>query len=120
MKKILTILIVLCVLFFALKGRCEASFSYNEILKTASASEQSQLAISDIVKKATEDKTTISQTPLLLENLSLPKTLTVKNSFLGGWQKNPVNYALKVQCLRATDFTIVFCPCHHYISELRL
>ncbi|HAX61260.1 MAG TPA: hypothetical protein DCX95_01695 [Elusimicrobia bacterium] len=119
MKKIL--LITGCfVFFFALTGRCEASFVSDEILQTAQITEQNQLAVSDILKKATSDKATISQTPLRVENLSTPKTLTIKNTFLGRDLGEPVNYALKVQCLRATDFTLVFCPCHHYISELRL
>ncbi|MFA5778998.1 MAG: hypothetical protein WC947_02565 [Elusimicrobiota bacterium] len=118
MKKIFVLLFSAAV-FFALTGRCEAFFTSDEILQIAKINQQSQLAISDILKKATSDKTTISRTPLVLENLSTPKTLIVKQ-ILGTRQWEPVSYALTVQCLRATDFTVVFCPCHHHISELRL
>lgn len=116
--------IFLCVFFitlsFALTDKAEASFNSDEILQIAKINQQNQLAVSDILKKATSDKTTISQSPLIFENLSTPKTITVKNIFLGRDLGEPVNYALTVQCLRATDFTLVFCPRHHYISELRL
>jgi len=119
MKKIL--LPVFCfIIFFTLKGRCEASFTSDEILQIAKINQQNQLAVSDILKKATSDKTAISSAPVKIEKLSTPKTLTVKNTFLGRDFGEPVNYALTVQCLRATDFTLVFCPCHHYIPELRL
>lgn len=117
MKKIFVLLFSIAV-FFILTGRCEAFFTSDEILKIANNTEQNQLAISDIVKKATGDKTTISQSPLILENLSTPKTLIIKQ-ILGTRHCEPVN-AQKVQCLRATDFTLVFCPRHHNISELRL
>ena len=107
-------------IIFLLSNRCEAFFVSDEILQIAKINQQNQLAVSDIIKKATSDKTTISQTPVKLENISTLKTITVKNIFLGRDTGEPVNYALTVQCLRATDFTLVFCPRHHYISELRL
>jgi len=118
MKKIF-ILFFSATVFFALIGRCEASFASDEILQIAKINQQSQLAVSDIVKKATSDKTTISSAPVKIENLSTQKTLNIKNITLGTRQWKPVN-ARTVQCLRATDFTLVFCPCHHNTLELRL
>src|SRR3989339_1160927 len=114
MKKTFILLFSIAI-FFALIGRCEAFLTSNEILKIAEQTEQNQLFASDILKKATSDKTTISQTPVKLENLSTPKTLIIKQ-ILGIRHCEPVN-AQKVQCLRATDFTLVFCPRHHNISE---
>ncbi|MEW6556509.1 MAG: hypothetical protein AB1349_04040 [Elusimicrobiota bacterium] len=119
-KKILIIIAVFGVLFFVLNDNCAAFVSPDELLQIAQLTEQNQLTVSDILKKATADKTTISSQPLKIENISTQKTLNLKNTFLGRWQREPLNYALTVRCLRATDDLIVFCPCHHYILELRL
>ncbi|MBI5573258.1 MAG: hypothetical protein HY919_01725 [Elusimicrobia bacterium] len=118
MKKYL--LIVFCfTIFFTLRCRCEAFFTSGEILKIANNTEQSQLALSDIVKKAMGDKTTISSVPIKIEDISGQKTLTVKNIFLGKDLGEPIK-AQAVKNLRVTDAPSVFCPCHHNISELRL
>lgn len=118
MKKILSIMFFLSV-FFALTGNCEAFFTSDEILKIANNTEQSQLGISDILKKATDDKTTISSASIKIEDISGQKTLTVKNIFLGKDLGEPIR-AQAVKNLRVTDAPSVFCPCHHYIPELRL
>lgn len=118
MKKVFALLFF-AVTFFALTGRCEAFFTSGEILKIANDTEQNQLALSDIVRKAAGDKTTISDAQVKIEVISGQKTLNVKSIFLGKDLGEPIK-AQAVKNLRVTDAPSVFCPCHHNTLELRL